>query len=377
VISPERLADLGRSLAADKAMLWARPLIALPDGTVIAGNQRLLAARALGWKRIPVVFANLSADEARMWALKDNNAWGEWDEPALAELLAELERDGIDLLLTGFTSSSIDYYLTDFQARPDPDEAPPLPSGEPRSRPGELYPLGEHLLACGDCRDRALLERLFGSERAVLLVTDPPYGLNYQGRTARKLRIKNDDSAGLGDLLEAAFAAADGVLEPNARLYVFSPAGPQGTTFRLAFVAAGWQLHQSLAWVKNAIVLGHADHHFQHEDVLYGWKPGPGRSGRGRHTGSRWYGDNSQSSVLFADRPARSTDHPTMKPVALLEGMLRNSSRRGEIVFDPFAGSGSTLIACERLGRRCVAIELDPGYCDVIRARYDEYPRGH
>jgi DNA modification methylase len=323
-----------------------------------------------------VVFANLSADEARMWALKDNNAWGEWDEPALAELLAELERDGIDLLLTGFTSPLIDYYLTGFVAVPDADEAPSLPSGKPRSRPGEIYTLGDHLLACGDCRDRGLLKRLFGSERAVMLVTDPPYGVAYQGKTSRKLRIENDDSAGLAELLEAAFAAADGVLEPSARLYVFSPAGPQGTTFRLTFVAAGWQFHQSLAWVKNAIVLGHADHHFQHEDILYGWKPGPGRPGRGRHVASCWYGDNRQSSVLFADRPARSTDHPTMKPVALLEGMLQNSSRRGELVFDPFAGSGSTLIACERLGRRCRAVELDPGYCDVIRARYEELHRG-
>jgi site-specific DNA-methyltransferase (adenine-specific) len=357
-------------------MLWARPLIALPDGTVIGGNQRLLAARELGWTRIPVIFVDLKPDEARLWGLKDNGSWAEWHEPALAELLAELERDGLDLLLTGFTSSSIDHYLTEFVTSQDPDEAPPFPLGEPRSRPGELYPLGEHLLACGDCRDLALLARLFGSERAVMLLTDPPYGVAYRGKTSRKLRIENDDSAGLGDLLEAAFAAADGVLEPSAPFYVFSPAGPQGTIFRLALAAVGWRFHQALIWAKNSSVLGHADHHFQHEDILYGWTRGAGRPGRGRHAGSRWYGDNRQSSVLFADRPSRSAVHPTMKPVALLEGMLRNSSRRGEIVFDPFAGSGSTVVACERLGRRCLAVELDPAYCDVIRARFEELNRG-
>jgi DNA modification methylase len=165
-------------------------------------------------------------------------------------------------------------------------------------------------------------------------------------------------------------------LEPSGRFYVFCPAGPLGTEFRLALREAGWRLHQSLAWVKNTIVLGHSDYHYQHEDVLYGWKPGAGRPGRGRHAGSRWFGDNRQASALFFDRPARSGEHPTAKPVALLAALLRNSSRRGELVLDPFAGSGSTLIACEQLGRRCLAVELDPGYCDVIRRRYEEFAGG-
>jgi DNA modification methylase len=125
--------------------------------------------------------------------------------------------------------------------------------------------------------------------------------------------------------------------------------------------------------VKNSPVLGHSDHHFQHEDILYGWKPGEGRPGRGRHKGSRWYGDNRQSTAFFCNRPARSAEHPTMKPVALLGSQLQNSSRRGDIVIDAFAGSGSTLIACEQFDRRCFAVELDPHYCDVIRARYRNF----
>jgi DNA modification methylase len=120
-------------------------------------------------------------------------------------------------------------------------------------------------------------------------------------------------------------------------------------------------------------VLGHSDYHYGHEDILYGWKPGPGRPGRGRHAASRWYGAHDQTSVFFYDRPTRSPEHPTMKPVALIEAQLRNSSRRGDLVLDPFAGSGSTLIACEQLGRRCFALELDPRYCDVIRRRYREF----
>jgi DNA modification methylase len=358
-------------------MLWARPLIALRNGTVIAVNQRLLAALQLGWETIPVVFVDLDPAEARLSALKDNYAWGEWDEPVLAELLAELERDGLDPLLGGFTSAELDRYLAAHAvAAADPDEAPAPPSGPPQSRAGEIYELGVHKLACGDARDSTLLATLAGEKQAAMLLTDPPYGVAYRGKTASRLQIRNDDAAGLRGLLSEAFAAVHGVLEPNARFCIFSPAGPQGTTFRTAIADAGWDFHQGLVWVKNAIVVGHSDHHFQHEDLLYGWKPGPGRPGRGRHAGSRWYGDNSQSTVLFYDRPARSDTHPTIKPVALLEQLLRNSSRRGDFVVDPFAGSGSTLIACERLGRCCRAVELDPAYCDVVRERYRELTGG-
>jgi DNA modification methylase len=208
-----------------------------------------------------------------------------------------------------------------------------------------------------------------------VLWTDPPYGVAYVGRTARALTIANDNVEAPA-LLEAALHMADALLAPAAPFYLATPAGPQGTPFRLALERLGWRHHQTLVWVKNAPVLGHSDHHFQHEEILYGWRPGPGRPGRGRQQGSRWYGDNSQSSVFFVNRPARSEQHPTMKPVALIAAQLANSSRRGDAVLDLFAGSGSTLIACEQLARRCCAVELDPGYCDVIRRRYQEYSDG-
>ncbi len=168
----------------------------------------------------------------------------------------------------------------------------------------------------------------------------------------------------------------DAVLAASARFYIASPGGLPGLTFRQAVVDVGWHLHQSLVWCKDRPTLAHSDHQPQHEDILYGWKPGQGRPGRGRHAGSRWYGGNSQPTVFHVRRPARNEIHPTMKPVALVEAMLRNSSLRGDLVLDPFAGSGSTLIACERLGRRCFAVELDATYCDVIRRRYAEFTDG-
>jgi site-specific DNA-methyltransferase (adenine-specific) len=192
------------------------------------------------------------------------------------------------------------------------------------------------------------------------------------GKTTAALRIRNDDPVGLPALLARSLAALDAVLLPRTPFYLFTPAGPAGTEFRLALREIGWEHRQTLAWVKDSIVLGHSDFHYQHEEVLFGYTRGAGRPGRGGHRGSRWYGGNNQSSVLFFDRPKASREHPTSKPVALIEALIRCSTRRGELVLDPFAGSGSTLLASERLGRRCAAIELDAGYCDLIRRRHEE-----
>jgi DNA modification methylase len=374
-IKPQRLEQLQRALEADPEMLWARPLIALPDGTVICGNQRLLAARGLGWKAAPVVSVDLDEKRARLWALRDNNTYGDWDEPALAELLAELQVEGIELALTGFSGGEIDRILAGIPTLANPDDAPDLPTGNPESQPGEIYELGLHRLACGDARDRDLMQRLIGFEPPKLFWTDPPYGVDYVGKTSRALTIENDNGDAAA-LLVQVLETVDELLADSAPFYVCCPAGPTGTGFRQALGQAGWRHHQTLVWVKNSLVVGHSDYHYAHEEVLYGWRPGPGRPGRGRHTGSRWQGGNDQSSVFMVDRPARSESHPTMKPVALITAMLTNSSRRGDVVLDPFAGSGSTLIACEQLGRRCFAVEVDTAYCDVIRRRYQEYRDG-
>ena len=372
-IAPARLEQLKAMLVAAPEMLWARPLIALPDGTVIAGNQRLAAAVELGWETIPCVYADLDERQQVEWAFRDNNAMGETDENLAAELLAELTADGYDALLTGFAPDETAKLLAGLRRREvDPDEAPPVPA-KPKSKRGVVYELGLHRVMCGDatCADDVAL--LLDGALAEVLWTDPPYGVDYVGKTADALTIENDTPVGLGALLIAAFARADEVLAPSARFYAAAPAGPRHQLFLDAVRETGWLIHETLVWVKNSLVLGHSDYHYRHEPILYGWKPGEGRPGRGKHMGTRWYGGNAQDSVFEIDRPSRSSEHPTMKPVALIEAHLANSARPTDPVYDPFVGSGSTLIACENLALRGYGMELDPAYCDVIRQRYADY----
>lgn len=249
----------------------------------------------------------------------------------------------------------------------DPDEVP-APPEVPRTRPGDLWILGSHRLLCGDATSASDMARLMGKERADLLWTDPPYGVDYTGKTARRLKIAGDSRTGLATLLEGAFARAGEVLKEGAPLYVAHPAGAASAVFLNAFAAQGWRLHQNLVWVKDAPVLGHADYHYRHEPIAYGYTPGGGRRGRGA---VGWYGGNAQDSVIEVPRPHASTEHPTMKPVELIRRCLANSSREGERVLDPFCGSGSTVAACELYGRRCCAMEIDPVYCDVAVTRWE------
>lgn len=204
--------------------------------------------------------------------------------------------------------------------------------------------------------------------------TDPPYGVSYAGKTTRALTIENDGAAGLADLLRESFACVDGGLEAGAPIYVAHPAGALSVTFGSAFLERGWHLHQTLVWVKDSLVLGRSDYHYRHEPILYGYKPGSGRLGRG---GAGWYGGNAETSVLEVKRPKASREHPTSKPPALIERCLRNSSARHDLVLDPFAGSGSTLVACEHAGRKARLIELDPAYCEVIVRRWEALTGGH
>ncbi len=250
----------------------------------------------------------------------------------------------------------------------DPDEIPLVPP-EPRTKLGDLWALGSHRVLCADATDPGSLALLCERSLIDIVVTDPPYGVGYEGKTPRALRIANDDTAGLASLLARAFAATDTVLRPAA-MYVFHPSGALSVTFANAFVGVGWALRQTLVWVKDQMVLGHADYHYRHEPILYGCKPAPVRVGRG-HEG--WFGGNAETSVFEVPRPRASRDHPTAKPVELVRRLLANSSVEGDRVLDPFLGSGSTLIAAEQLRRRCFGIELDPRYVDVATARWESF----
>jgi site-specific DNA-methyltransferase (adenine-specific) len=317
---------------------------------------------------VPVLVLDVTEAEADtlLATLDPLAALAHADPEALGELLGRVEtsnqavRDLLDDLARG----------AGLPVRPlllDPDDAPPTPA-VPTARPGDLWELGEHRVLCGDATKAEDLARLMGGERADLLWTDPPYGVSYEGKTAERLRIAGDIPEGAVEVARAAFARAAAVLRPGAGVYVAHPAGPAQVAFLQAFLEQGWRLRQTLVWVKDSIVLGRSDYHYQHEPVAYGHVPGPGRWGRG---GKGWYGGNAQSSVLHIPKPPASREHPTMKPVELVRRCLVNSSREGERVLDPFCGSGTTLIAAELSGRRALCMELDPRYCDVVVARFE------
>jgi len=288
------------------------------------------------------------------------------DPEPLRALLESVETGSEDvrMLLAGLATEA------DVRARlglVDPDEIPE-PS-KSRAKPGEVYVLGEHRLACGDARDPELLGRLMGDEPAQLLLTDPPYGCQYSGKTPRRLRIENDDEDGLPDLLRAAFAAIDTVLAPGAPIYLFHPAGPASMHFTDALREVGWEIRQGLVWVKDSMVLGHGDFHYRHEPLIYARKPGT-PIGRGR---AGWYGGNAETSVFEIPRPKANRDHPTAKPVELISRLMANSSTFGDVVLDPFLGSGTTIIAAERLSRRAFGVEIDPIYVEVAIARWEAF----
>jgi DNA modification methylase len=343
----------------------AQIMVNTTTGHVIDGHARVEEAISRGEPSVPVLYVELTEQEEELVLASFDplGAMAEADREALDALLADLAVDdaGLAALLADLAGDLPKAGLT------DPDEAPDLPS-EPYVKPGELWVLGNHRLLVGDSTKAEDVERLMAGELAEAMWTDPPYGVGYVSKGKNPLRIAND-TASQGP---AVFAAACRIapLAPCGRFYAAVPAGPLQVEFLLAIRDVGWRLHQELVWVKNSLVLGHSDYHYAHEPILYGYTPGPGRPGRGAHEGSRWYGDNSASSVLQYDKPARSDGHPTMKPVGLIEECLTNSTKAGDLVYEPFAGSGSTLIAAEQLGRRCYAIEIDPAYAQVTIERW-------
>lgn len=360
---------------------------------VLAGNHTLKAARQLGWDKIAATFVDVDDDAAARIVLVDNrtNDLATYDDTELAALLQSLPTlDG-----TGFNPVDLADLLGAIEQEPadSPDGADDLPGTAPKptAKLGDVFTLGRHRVICGDSTDPAVLEQLLGEEKPDLMWTDPPYGVEYVGKTKDALRIENDGAAGLDGLLRAAFAAAARVLRPGSPIYV-AHADTERVTFEQTLRAAGFLIRQNLIWVKNSIVLGHSDYHYKHEPILqgeapdpeddapvagkshepllYGFTPGAaGRLGRG---GPKWYGPNNGSTVFEFPKPPANREHPTMKPVDLILAMLANSVRPGGLVFDPFAGSGSTLVAAHYHGADARVVELDPRYVDVICARFQK-----
>ena len=240
----------------------------------------------------------------------------------------------------------------------------------------EAKPEPKHLLIVGDCTDAAVVERVMGQDKAEMVWTDPPYGVSYGDKLEasnpmgyRVRQIENDSlkPEELEEFIRSCFRICADFTVAGAAIYSACPPGTPLPRLIAAFTDSGFDFHWGLVWVKDQIVLSRADYHFQHENILYGWKPD------GAHN---WTGDRKQSSCMFVDRPKRSEEHPTMKPVELIEIMLKNNSNRDGIVLEPFSGSGSTLIACERLGRKCRAVEISPAYVAVAIQRWVDVTGG-
>lgn len=347
---------------------FTNPILIDKDNIIVAGHGRLAAAKLIGMAEVPTIrLENLTPDQLRAYVIADNrlaeNAG--WDESILSielQHLINVDDLGFDITLTGFEISDIDRLL---HLTPAEEEEPVVEVDETRpavTQPGDLYILGNHRLMCGDSTQFVNIERLMDGARADCIWTDPPYNVNYQGRTKDQLRIENDsmDDGAFRRFLCDAFKGMLVVAREGAAIYV-AHADLEGYNFRGAFVDAGWSLRQCLVWAKQTLVLGRSDYQWQHEPILYGSKPGAPH---------RWWSDRKQTTLLEFDRPSRNGEHPTMKPVDLVEYCIRNNTIRGERVLDVFGGSGTTLVACEKSGRKAYLIELDPKYCDVIVKRW-------
>lgn len=401
--SDEQVQQIARSI--EEFGFTVPLLVRAETGGVIAGHGRLLAAERLGLTEVPTLEAvGWNDTQVRAYVIADNklalNAG--WDEELLAAELRDLEELGFDMDLTGFSAAELEA-LDPAKSRflTDPDDVPDL-QATPVSRVGDVWRLGAHRVLCGDSTAEDQVAVLMAGQLADACWTDPPYNVDYQGRAGKIVNDKMKAEA-FGVFLSKVMSVAFNVLQPGGPCYV-AHADTEGLVFRTAFNLAGFKLSGCLIWRKNALVLGRSDYQWQHEPVLYGWKPGA------RH---RWYGgrkattiseldgsvfsqnaDGSvlvrvgqesllvsgtdlrvqplEPTVLWIDKPARSAEHPTMKPVALIARMLRNSTKPGDVVLDLFGGSGSTLICCETLGLAARICELDPRFVDVIVRRWQE-----
>lgn len=389
---------------------WGAPILARrADGMVVAGHTRRLAylqvlgadashqlPDAPGPGMVPVRFGDWSEAEAHALAIADNRLGeeAEWDLDLVAKVLGELhaqDQSIRDLMDTGFEEAEIRKLLKEVEVTRPRDVAPAIEPGPANSMPGEVYQLGPHRLVCGDSTSTAIWQLLMAGDVADAGWTDPPYGISYKGGSGaeatgkERRQIANDDlaPAELQVFLERVFDAVLPHVRPGGAIYVASPSGPLFHAFGAVLLDRGiWR--QTLAWVKDSLVLGRSDYQMAHESiflgwtpaeieedaseqapVIYGWKPGA------PHT---WQSDRKQTSVLQFARPKKSVDHPTMKPVELVAYCIRNSTRPGDVVFDAFGGSGTTLMACAAEGRRARLVELDPHYCDVIRRRFTLWP---
>lgn len=360
--SPEQINKLRSSL---REFGFINPVIIDRDFGVIAGHGRILAAKEEGIAEVPCVFADhLTEAQKKAYILADNRMAMDagWDEELLRVEIEALQAEAFDLSLTGFDEKELsDLFKDDADVQEDDFDVAAELEKPTFSKSGDVWTLGRHRLLCGDSTKAETFAILMNGRKASLVVTDPPYNVNYEG-TAGK--IKNDNLADekFYQFLFDAFSNIEKVMADDASIYVFH-ADTEGLNFRKAFSDAGFYLSGCCIWKKPSLVLGRSPYQWQHEPCLYGWKKS------GKH---QWYADRKQTTIWEFEKTKKNTDHPTMKPIPLLAYPIQNSSMSNTLILDPFGGSGSTLIACEQTDRDCYTIELDEKYCDVIVKRYIE-----
>ena len=344
---------------------FINPVIIDRDYNVIAGHGRIEAAKAESISEVPCVFADyLTEAQKKAYILADNRMAMDagWDEELLRVEIEALQAESFDVGLTGFDESEIaDLFETDSEVKDDDFDVGAELEKPPVTKSGDLWLLGNHRLICGDSTREETYTLLMDGKKANLVVTDPPYNVNYEG-SAGKIKNDNMENGRFYQFLLDAFTCMEKVMENDASIYVFH-ADTEGLNFRKAFAEAGFYLSGTCIWKKQSLVLGRSPYQWQHEPVLFGWKK------KGRH---QWYTGRKESTIWEFDKPKKNGDHPTMKPVPLVAYPIKNSSMSNCIVLDPFSGSGSTLIACEQTDRVCHTIELDEKFCDVIVKRYIE-----
>lgn len=338
---------------------YCSPIIIDENNVILCGHTRLKALKQLGYKEVECIRKEgMTEEQKQKYRILDNKTaeFAEWDFDLLEQELKDLDFGDFDF---GFDMSAFEEPQEIVE-----DEPPEVDEeSEPITHLGDIWQLGKHRLMCGDSTDAEAVAILMGGRKADLLLTDPPYNVAYEGKTKDALTIQNDKmgSSQFKEFLSKAFSAAVAVMTEGGAFYIWF-ASREHCNFENALNEAGLQVRQELIWKKNTMVLGRQDYQWKHEPCLYGWKDGASHN---------WYSDRKQTTILEFDKPSRSEDHPTMKPVGLFAYQIQNSTKKDNVVLDLFGGSGTTIIACEQAGRIGYCMELDPKYCDVIIKRYE------
>jgi len=353
LIKDDKFKKLVQSLKDFPEMMALRPIIVDEQNVIQGGNMRFKALKELGFKDIPDEWVKQGKDlteaQWREFVIKDNVGFGEWNFEDLANNwdAQELSDWGLD--------------IPGFEVTPEAEEDDfDVPEGgiETDIVLGDLFEIGEHRLLCGDSTQTDTLDKLFNGQMADMVLTDPPYNVDYTGKTKDSLKIQNDKKtdSSFYDFLYDFFTAQATVCKMGGAWYIWH-ADSEGANFRYAMANSGVMVKQCLIWVKSSMVMGRQDYQWRHEPCLYGWKEGAAHG---------WYSDRKQTTVMSFDRPNRNAEHPTMKPIPLFAYQIGNSSKQGDIVADAFGGSGTTMVACQQMNRKAYLVEFDPKYCQVI-----------